>query len=151
MRNISRPNREISACAPCYVPESVSKQGQVNEVRSSNNLEENSVLETPGHPNYHAIKWNSKDSNEVDHSESFNKIIIDHKGVVKHTTVRGLTKDGTIVNFEINKHSDFFHVLEKDEDNEEYNDSIAVIDMLSDCRNNFYNVWSNEIKQMYTN
>jgi hypothetical protein len=161
VRDNSRPNIEISACAPCYVPESVSKPGQVI-VGSSNNVEDNSKseLETPGHTDSladiintvvdsHANKWNSKCIIEADHSESFTKIIIDHRGVVKHTTVRGLTKDGTIVNFETNKHSDFFHVLEKDEENEEYNDVMNVINMFSDCRNNFYNVWSNETKQMY--
>ncbi len=53
------------------------------------------------------------------------------------------------MNFETNKHSDFFHVLEKDEDNVEYNESLSVINMFSDCRNSFCNIWESETKQMY--
>ncbi len=67
---------------------------------------------------------------KTDNSEDFQKVIIDHRSEVSHTTVRGLTKCGTMVNFEINKHSDFFHVLEKDEDNVEYNESLSAINML---------------------
>ncbi len=63
--------------------------------------------------------------------------------------VLGLTKCGAIVIFETNKHSDFFHVLEKDEDNVEYNESLSVINMFSDCRNSFCNIWESEAKQMY--
>ncbi len=56
---------------------------------------------------------------------------------------------GTIVNFETNKHSDFFHVLEKDEDNMEYNESLSVINMFSDCRSSFCDIWESETKQIY--
>ncbi len=55
--------------------------------------------------------------------------------VVSQTTVRGLTKCETIVNFETDKHSDFFHV--QDDDNVQYNESLSVINMFSDCRNSF--------------
>ncbi len=47
---------------------------------------------------------------------------------------------GTIVNFATNKHSDIFHVLEKDEDNMEYNESLSVINMFSDCWNSLCNI-----------
>ncbi len=85
----------------------------------------------PGHTNPVADEMNNHVENKHEHthngtykiktfktdnSEDFKKVIIDHRSVVSHTTVRGLTKCGTIVNFETNKHSDFFHVLEKDEE-----------------------------------
>ena len=53
------------------------------------------------------------------------------------------------MNYEANQVADFFHVLDKDEDNEEYNDSLEVMNMFSDCRNNSYNIWEFETKQMY--
>ncbi len=86
----------------------------------------------------HTHKWNLRNNNiKIDNSEDFQKVIIDHRSVLSHTTVRGLTKCRTIVTFETNKHSDFFHVLEKDEDNVEYNESLSLINMFSDCMNSF--------------
>ncbi len=58
----------------------------------------------------HMHKWNLRNNNiKTDNSEDFQKVIIDHRSVLSHTTVKGLTKCGTIVNFETNKHSDFFN------------------------------------------
>ncbi len=93
-------------------------------------------------------KWNLRNNNiETNNSEDFQKVIIDHTSVVRHITVRGLTKCGTIVNFKTNTHSDFFHGLEMDEDNVEYNESLSVINMFSDCMNSFCNIWESETKQ----
>ncbi len=38
-------------------------------------------------------KWNLENNNfEADNFEDFEKVVIDHKGAISHTTVRGLTK-----------------------------------------------------------
>ncbi len=157
VRDISVSNIELSACAPSYVPQSVSKPGQTSEVAHSTVIENDPKPEwkTPGHIDpvvvemnnhvenkpQHTHKWNLRNNNiKIDNSEDFQKVIFDHRSVVNHTTIRGLTKCGTIVNFETNKHSDFFRVLEKDEDNVEYNESLSVINMFSDCRNIFCNI-----------
>ncbi len=93
----------------------------------------------------HTDKWDL----EANNLENFQKVIIDHKRVVSHTTVRGLTKCGIIVNCETNKHSDFFHVLEMDDDNVESDESLSVINMFSDCMNSSFNIWESETKQIY--
>ncbi len=46
-------------------------------------------------------------------------------------------------------HSIFNILMEKDEENVEYNKSLSVINMFSDCRNSFCYIWESEIKQMY--
>ncbi len=166
VKDISGSNIELSAVAPSYVPQSVSKPGQTSEVAHAAVIEHDPKPEwkTPGHTDpvayemnnhvenkpEHTHKWNLRNYNiKMDNSEDFHKVIIDHRSVLSHTTVRGLTQCGTIVNFEINKHSDFFCVLEKDEDNVEYNESLSAINMFSDCRNSFCNIWESETKQMY--
>ncbi len=93
------------------------------------------------------MKWNERNYYiEANNSEDFQQVIIHHRNVVCHTTVRKLTKCRTIVNFETNKHPDFFHVLEMDEDNVEYNESVSVISMFNDCTNSFSNIWESETK-----
>ncbi len=149
VKDISGSNIELSACAPSYVPQSVSKLGQTSEVADSTVIEHDPKpeRETPGHTDpfvdgmknhivnkhEHTHKWNVRNNKiKTDNSEDFQKVIIDNRSIVRHTTVRGLTKCGTIANFETNKHSDFFNVLEKDKDNIEYNESLSVINMFSD-------------------
>ncbi len=88
---------------------------------------------------------------EADNSEDFQKVTIDHRSVVSYTTVRGLRKCGTTVNFETNKRSDLLHVLEMDKDNLEYKESLSVINMFNGSRNSFYNIYGSLKQNKCTN
>ncbi len=115
VRDISGSNIELRACVPSYVPQSVSKPGQTSEVAHSAVTEHDQKPEwkTPGHTDpvademnnhvenkpEHTHKWNLRNNNiKSDNSEDFQKVIIDHRSILSHTTVRGLTKCETIVN-----------------------------------------------------
>lgn len=84
-------------------------------------------------------------NNEI--SQCFEKIIVDHRGLLKYNAVRGLTTDQEIVTYELDKESEFFHVLERDDDCEEYDELMNVINMFGDARRN--RMWHSALNEMY--
>ena len=79
-------------------------------------------------------------------SEEFDKVVIDHRAVVQHNRIIGLHTNKTIVVYEINKTSDFFHV--KTESDSDYEDLKTVLEEFRDIRQ-YYNIWRTETGEMY--
>ncbi len=112
MRDISWSNIELSSCATSYLPQSVSKPGQTSEDAHSTVIEHDLKPEwkPPDHidpvademndhaenKHKHTYKWNLSNNNiTTNNSEDFQKVIIDHRSVVSHTSVINKMWDNT--------------------------------------------------------
>ena len=163
------PSQDINlrAGALSYVPTTVSNSGQISEAELTQVKLRSDPNECETDPNSGEICDSKHDpyctsvtdvtpnqrfedlcpTTGKESSEDFVKIVCDHRTILPYNAIRGTTKDNKIVSFEIGKETDFFHVMEKtDENSFEFTGYELWIKSFADIRHQ--SMWSNEMNEM---
>ena len=146
---------DLSAHVPPYSPVMPSNQGQITEVETSEMCDPDESVPIKGESDNSKqnldidVQCQSKQTTDTYPSDDFTKIVLDHRNVLDHHTIRGITKDKKIVSYELGKETDFFKVLERSEDNMWSYDGLTLwINGFNELRTQSGSLWSHEIQQL---
>ena len=145
----------LSECVPSYMSAMAPHSGQITEAEpfktdQACELKQSGILSGEiDDSKYDPDIDISKQNTETYSSDDFSKIVIDHRGVLQYNTVRGITKDKRIVSYELGKETDFFHVIERSDENSfQYDGFNCWITSFNEIRNESGSIWETEMQKM---